>query len=313
VSAGFGVAPLTMSPWVAWLASSHDWRQCCKSWRCWCWLCWCGVILVRRAGARARGRACGRTDGAQPPCAYSSSSFAAVIVLCSPISFVARHTPDHHPHCELCRDLRHPADYAVTIYSVEGLAGLGDVSVRAAGTGPVLGVDLRRVRQLRLALSRGLGFGMIAVMMAMTFRPWRRIMTPSAFCELAILNDWKSNARTRPSSGFGEKGAGIPAVQRSYAQGRRRRSRRTSLAIERISPESLCTIMLLTRAPAAMQSFRSQAGLLRLRPVYGLSQHRYPLAYVLSVQTTVYYVRRHHDAVVSNRSCARRGLRDGRS
>jgi MFS family permease len=27
VSAGFGVAPLTMSPWVAWLAASHDWRQ----------------------------------------------------------------------------------------------------------------------------------------------------------------------------------------------------------------------------------------------------------------------------------------------
>ena len=27
VSAGFGVAPLTMSPWVAWLAATHDWRQ----------------------------------------------------------------------------------------------------------------------------------------------------------------------------------------------------------------------------------------------------------------------------------------------
>src|SRR5580658_1705532 len=27
VSAGFGVAPLTMSPWVARLASLHDWRQ----------------------------------------------------------------------------------------------------------------------------------------------------------------------------------------------------------------------------------------------------------------------------------------------
>src|ERR1700691_3038110 len=27
VSAGFGVAPLTMSPWVARLASAHDWRQ----------------------------------------------------------------------------------------------------------------------------------------------------------------------------------------------------------------------------------------------------------------------------------------------
>jgi MFS family permease len=27
VSAGFGVAPLTMSPWVARLAASHDWRQ----------------------------------------------------------------------------------------------------------------------------------------------------------------------------------------------------------------------------------------------------------------------------------------------
>src|SRR5579872_798590 len=27
VSAGFGVAPLTMSPWVAWLAGGHEWRQ----------------------------------------------------------------------------------------------------------------------------------------------------------------------------------------------------------------------------------------------------------------------------------------------
>ena len=163
VSAGFGVAPLTMSPWVAWLASSHDWRQVLQIVA----LLVLAVLvpvsfLVRRPPALERAAApVGGTDGAQPAMRIQqlirSPQFIVLVLTnffcCATHSGPIIHTVSYAVTCGI------PLTTAVTIYSVEGLAGLGGriafgLAGDRSGAG---GVDLRRVRQLRLALSRGLG------------------------------------------------------------------------------------------------------------------------------------------------------------
>ena len=129
VSAGFGVAPLTMSPWVAWLASSHDWRQVLHI------VAMLSVglmvpvsLLVRRAPAlqRASAQAGGtaNTEPALPMGRLIRSPQFIVLVLtnffcCATHSGPIIHTVSYAVTCGI------PLITAVTIYSVEGLAGLG--------------------------------------------------------------------------------------------------------------------------------------------------------------------------------------------
>ena len=129
VSAGFGVAPLTMSPWVARLASSHDWRQVLQILAV---LVVCALVpislLVRRppaldhASAQAGGTA---SQGPSIPIGQLIRSPQLITLVltnffcCATHSGPIIHTVSYAVTCGI------PLTTAVTIYSVEGLAGLG--------------------------------------------------------------------------------------------------------------------------------------------------------------------------------------------
>jgi MFS family permease len=128
VSAGFGVAPLTMSPWVAWLAASHDWRQVLQIVA----ILVVGVIvpvslLVRRPPALERLPTHMDTTAAEPRIPIGqlvrSPPFIVLVLTnffcCATHSGPIVHTVSYAVTCGI------PLSTAVTIYSVEGLAGLG--------------------------------------------------------------------------------------------------------------------------------------------------------------------------------------------
>jgi MFS family permease len=129
VSAGFGVAPLTMSPWVAWLAASHDWRQVLQIVAILVAAVTVPVaLLVRRPpalerpGAHRDGTA--STERTMPIGQLIRSPAFTVLVLtnffcCATHSGPIIHTVSYAVTCGI------PLGTAVTIYSVEGLAGLG--------------------------------------------------------------------------------------------------------------------------------------------------------------------------------------------
>ena len=129
VSAGFGVAPLTMSPWVAWLAASCDWRQVLQIVAILVVVVIAPVsLLVRRSPALERVSAhTGGTATADPAIPIGQllrSSPYIVLVLtnffcCATHSGPIFHTVSYAVTCGI------PLTTAVTIYSVEGLAGLG--------------------------------------------------------------------------------------------------------------------------------------------------------------------------------------------
>jgi MFS family permease len=129
VSAGMGMAPMTMSPLVAWLVSSHDWRTSMQI---------VAVIvaaimipislLVRRPPALASGNAPASEAGAAPAEmslgeAVRSPQFVILLATsffcCATHSGPIIHTVSYAISCGI------PMLAAVSIYSVEGLAGLG--------------------------------------------------------------------------------------------------------------------------------------------------------------------------------------------
>jgi MFS family permease len=129
VSAGFGVAPLTMSPWVARLASSHDWRQVLQIVAV---LVVCVLVpislLVRRPPALEHASAQGGDAASLAPAMpigqlVRSPQLIALVLTnffcCATHSGPIIHTVSYAVTCGI------PLTTAVTIYSVEGLAGLG--------------------------------------------------------------------------------------------------------------------------------------------------------------------------------------------
>jgi len=128
VSAGMGMAPLTMSPLAARLISTHDWRA---SMQILAALVACVMIpvalLVRRApalagGARPAGES-GPHDGITLAQALRSQPFIVLVLTnffcCATHSGPIFHTVSYAMTCGI------PLAAAVSIYSVEGLAGLG--------------------------------------------------------------------------------------------------------------------------------------------------------------------------------------------
>src|ERR1700754_4689835 len=129
VSAGMGMAPMTMSPLVAWLVSTHDWRTTM--------LILAGVVaaimipvslLVRRPPALARARTPAAPVSAVPQPditltqALKSPQFIILLVTnffcCATHSGPIIHTVSYAISCGI------PLIAAVSIYSVEGFAGL---------------------------------------------------------------------------------------------------------------------------------------------------------------------------------------------
>jgi MFS family permease len=129
VSAGFGVAPLTMSPWVARLAVSHDWRQVLQIVAVLVVAVLVPVSFLVRRPPALEGNAgpAGGTDSAQPAIPMRqlmrSPQFIVLVLTnffcCATHSGPIIHTVSYAVTCGI------PLTTAVTIYSVEGLAGLG--------------------------------------------------------------------------------------------------------------------------------------------------------------------------------------------
>jgi MFS family permease len=129
VSAGMGMAPLIMSPLAAWLVSNHDWRTSMQVVAAVVAAVMIPVsLLVRRPPALASASSAPAGDGAPPAemsIAQALRSPQFIILLstnflcCATHSGPIIHTVSYAVSCGI------PLMAAVTIYSIEGLAGLG--------------------------------------------------------------------------------------------------------------------------------------------------------------------------------------------
>ncbi len=128
VSAGMGMAPMTMSPLVAWLVETHDWRTTMQIVAVIVAAIMIPVsLLVRRPPALAAQAAMPADGGAQPAEmsrseALRSPQFLILLATnffcCATHSGPIIHTVSYAVSCGI------PLILAVSIYSVEGLAGL---------------------------------------------------------------------------------------------------------------------------------------------------------------------------------------------
>jgi MFS family permease len=132
VSAGMGMAPMTMSPLVAWLVQSHDWRSTLQIVAALVAAIMVPVaLLVRRPPALAQAQAATVAAAGAPPAepalsvgqALRSAPFAILVVTsflsCATHSGPIFHTVSYAVNCGI------PLMAAVSIYSLEGLAGMG--------------------------------------------------------------------------------------------------------------------------------------------------------------------------------------------
>lgn len=123
VSAGMGMAPLTMSPLVAWLVQAHDWRSTLQAMAA----VVAGVmlptaLLMRRPPALAPAAAT-HEPGPSVGQAVRSAPFLILVLTsfltCATHSGPIFHTVSYAVTCGI------PLIAAVSIYSLEGLAGMG--------------------------------------------------------------------------------------------------------------------------------------------------------------------------------------------
>jgi MFS family permease len=129
VSAGMGMAPMIMSPLAAWLVSNHDWRTSMQVLAVVVAAIMIPVsLLVRRPPAVESGDFAPAGDGAprqEMSLAQALRSPQFIILLatnflcCATHSGPIIHTVSYAVTCGI------PMMAAVTIYSVEGLAGMG--------------------------------------------------------------------------------------------------------------------------------------------------------------------------------------------
>jgi MFS family permease len=129
VSAGMGMAPMTMSPLAAWLVSSHDWRTSLQIIAALAAVVMIpAALLIRRAPALESGHAAASPDGVPQSGmslgqALRSPQFNILLLTnffcCATHSGPIFHTVSYAVSCGI------PMIAAVSIYSVEGLAGMG--------------------------------------------------------------------------------------------------------------------------------------------------------------------------------------------
>ncbi|TMK48284.1 MAG: MFS transporter [Alphaproteobacteria bacterium] len=129
VSAGMGMAPMTMSPLAAWLISNHDWRTSMQILAVVVAVIMIPVaLLVRRPPALESDHSAVSGEGAVQSAmslsqALRSPQFIILLLTnffcCATHSGPIIHTVSYAISCGI------PMIAAVTIYSVEGLAGMG--------------------------------------------------------------------------------------------------------------------------------------------------------------------------------------------
>jgi len=129
VSAGMGMAPMTMSPLAAWLVQGHDWRTSLQIIAALVAIIMLPVaLLVRRPPALAQATSAAAPGAAHEPSlsvgqAMRSAPFLILVLTsflsCATHSGPIFHTVSYAVTCGI------PLMAAVSIYSMEGLAGMG--------------------------------------------------------------------------------------------------------------------------------------------------------------------------------------------
>ncbi len=131
VSAGVGVAPMTVSPFARWLISNYDWQFAMMAIGIAAWVLLIPAgMLVRKPSAVTPAAAPGAAavtpagEGGMPLAAAFRSPQFIVLTLTFALCCSAHSGPIFHmvSYAMICGI---PAMAAVSIYSVEGLAGLG--------------------------------------------------------------------------------------------------------------------------------------------------------------------------------------------
>jgi MFS family permease len=130
VSAGMGVAPMTVSPFAAWLLSTYDWRTAMMTIGVVAW----GLLIPASLLVRTPPRTAAADAEAGPQPIEDSGGFSAGKALRTPQFAVlagtfflccAAHSGPIFHMVSYAITCGIPAMAAVSIYSVEGLAGLG--------------------------------------------------------------------------------------------------------------------------------------------------------------------------------------------
>jgi MFS family permease len=129
VSAGMGMAPMTMSPLAAWLISNHNWRTCLQILAALAAVVMIPVALLVRRPPPVGSENALLASHEEPPSgitlrqAIRSPQFITLLLTnffcCATHSGPIFHTVSYAISCGI------PLIAAVSIYSVEGLAGLG--------------------------------------------------------------------------------------------------------------------------------------------------------------------------------------------
>lgn len=129
VSAGMGMAPMTMSPLAAWLVQAHDWRTSLQIIAALVAAIMVPMaLLVRRPPALAQAASAAAPGAAHEPTlsvgrAMRSAPFLILVLTsflsCATHSGPIFHTVSYAVTCGI------PLMAAVSIYSLEGLAGMG--------------------------------------------------------------------------------------------------------------------------------------------------------------------------------------------
>lgn len=181
VSAGVGVAPMTLSPLVAWLITRHDWRTTLLIVGVLAWALTLPAVWFVRAASPAPDAAPASPAGAAgaPPAtmarALRSRPFIvlalAFFACCAAHSGPIFHTVSYAIGCGL------PVTAAVTIYSMEGAAGLGGRLLFGAladrfGAKPILvaGLFVQAVAAAGyLAVNQLDGFYAVAIVFGMAY------------------------------------------------------------------------------------------------------------------------------------------------
>jgi MFS family permease len=144
VSAGVGVAPMTVSPFAAWLISHYDWRTAMATIGVFAWILLIpAALLVRRAPLIENPITTAQTVGSRPSlkAALVSPQFLVLgmtfFFCCAAHSGPIFHIVSYAISCGV------PTMAAVSIYSLEGLSGLGGrlllgVAADRLGVKPVL-------------------------------------------------------------------------------------------------------------------------------------------------------------------------------
>jgi MFS family permease len=129
VSAGMGVAPMTISPFARWLISNYDWRPAMLSIGILVWvLLLPAAFLIRRPAASAPGADTAAGENAREASLSAAQAVRSPQFLVLALTFFlccAAHSGPIFHMVSYAIGCGVPVMAAVTIYSVEGLAGLG--------------------------------------------------------------------------------------------------------------------------------------------------------------------------------------------